>query len=119
MFEYIELSSSPYEESCAAVGADYYAERSRVECKTYKAQLERLHPIPEELSGDAYFGIKRFDHDFGSYREVVIHYNPEAEGAIAFALKVEGKCPENWDETAIAELTTKGFYAQENQCHTV
>lgn len=104
MFEYIELSSSPYEESCAALGSGDYAERSRVECRIYKAQLERLYPIPEELSGDAYFGIKTFNHDFGSYREVVINYNPEVEGAIAFALKVEGKCPANWDEVALEEL---------------
>lgn len=99
-FEYIELSSVPVTESCAQVGADDYHERSLLECRVYRSQLERQFPISEELGSDVYYKIKSFPHDFGSYREVVIYYNTDNDAAVEYAYKVEGDLPENWDEEA-------------------
>lgn len=106
-FEYIELSSSPINETGAQVGADDYWERSRIECKVYKQQLERMFPIPPELVDLVYFAIKKFEHDFGFYREVVIKYDYESEPACDFACHVDSNLPENWDKEARSQLETE------------
>lgn len=105
-YDYIELGSAPCDETCAALVDDDYEERSKIECKVYKHQLQRTFPIPPHLDGLVYFSIKRFEHDFGFYREVVIKFDEESEAACDFAYKIDGNTPLSWDDTAKAELKT-------------
>jgi hypothetical protein len=99
--DYIEIGSSPTSESCAQVGSENYYEQSRKEMKAFIKQLRRLF-------GDEPFGarlsIKAFPHDFGTYHEVVCHYEDTIKEAVDYAFKVENYCPESWDEESLLEL---------------
>ena len=109
MNNYLELGSAPYSEDCSQVGSDDYNDKSRVECKAYIQQLNRLFPsLPE----GCYFGVKSFPHDFCSYREVCIIYpsslenctcDVDGEAVCENCLKmndiyaIENELPEFWD----------------------
>jgi len=69
---YLELGPTPIEEESAQIGTKDFEEDNRIECLCYKHQLQRLFP-------NASLGIKRFEHDFGSYKEVVAYYEDESE----------------------------------------
>lgn len=92
--EYMELGPVPCNESCAQVGSDEYQDRAKAECRRYKALLEKTCPVPEGV--EASYAIKRFPHEFGSYYEVVVKYNPNNEAACNFAFEVEGNTPHTW-----------------------
>src|SRR6185369_11315598 len=64
--------------------------------------LERHFAIPAGVS--AQLMVKRFNHEFGSYREVCVSFDSESEAAIQYAYQVEVNCPQSWDETARYEL---------------
>lgn len=104
MYEYIELSSSPVKEECAQLGADDYEERSKIECRIYKQQLQRMFPIPAHLEEYVYFAIKKEEHDFGWYREVIIKYDYNNDAAADFAYNVEENVPEHWDDESKRQL---------------
>ena len=91
--DYLTIGSSPCEEDCAQVGTEDYRRRSILESNAF-IQLIRdslgLEPTGAKL------GIKWFPHDFGSYSEVVVHYNETMEDAVEYAYKVEGNCPTTW-----------------------
>ncbi len=95
MSDYIEIGSAPYDEECAQVGSDNYTINARRECRAYVNQLKRQFPKGR-------FGIKSFQHDFGSYYEVVAYYDTEEETQAAF--DAEGNSPANWDNEARIEL---------------
>jgi hypothetical protein len=52
----------------------------------------------------AQFRLKSFPHDFGSYHEVVMSFDPAVRTAAEFACRVEANLPAEWDELAKAEL---------------
>jgi hypothetical protein len=97
---HIEIGPAPTCETCAQVGADDYAVRSRRECAVFARMLERVFPIPEGVQ--AKFKVKTFDHEFGVYREVVVEYDGP-DGA-EYAYEVERSTPERWDPVAQFEL---------------
>lgn len=104
--DYLTISPTPTGEDCAQLGSPDYAERSSAECRAFVNQLKR------EL-GKPPFGaslrIKSFDHDFGSYKEVVVVYDENDEEAAEYAYKCESDCPEYWDDLALAELAERGY----------
>jgi hypothetical protein len=75
-----------------------------LECKVFIQQLQRLFPIPTELVGNVEFGIKAEQHDFGTYREVVIRGLYNIPQVAAFATRVENNAPTCWDHPARVEL---------------
>ena len=97
MRDYITIGSTPYEEDCAQVGSANYPERSRVECRAFKEQLLRIFGEPPE---GADIGVKSFDHDFGTYREVVCYYDEDEEESVRYAFKLEEEIPTQWDNEA-------------------
>lgn len=99
---FIEIGPSPTEEACAQVGSDDYQRESSIQCKVFKRMLARVFPLPDGL--DAVISVKGFLHDFGTYREVVCHYDPENEAETAYAFRLERETPERWDPIAIWEL---------------
>lgn len=95
------VGSSPYEEDCAQVGSDDYIEVAIKECKVFINQIRREfgeEPAETELK------IKSFNHDFGTYYEVVCYYNKNNEESLRYALKCENDCPLKWDKEALLEL---------------
>ena len=61
----------------AQVGSeDYYTTRRIERDVIYEfIQNDKRFKIPEQFSGMCHLAIKSFDHDFGSYDELVLKYN--------------------------------------------
>lgn len=98
MKDYLSLGCAPTDEDCAQVGSDDYGPRSRRECRAFvRALRKKFGPEPE----GARICVKKFPHDFGSYREVVVEYDDDNEEALQYALKVEDDLPKTWAETGI------------------
>lgn len=91
MSDYINIGSTPAEESCLPAGHP----NARRECEIYRRQLEREFP-------DGNFRVKGFPHDFGTYYEVVAGLGTELEQKAA--LEAEGEASPTWDEEARKEL---------------
>lgn len=101
MRDYLEIGSAPAGEDCSQVGSEGYADKARKECRALINQLRRIVG-PE--SGTAHLSIKSFPHDYGSYYEVVCHFDDDDSAAVEYAFKCERELPENWDEEAKKEL---------------
>jgi hypothetical protein len=93
--EFIDIGGSPAGESCAALGITEGFDRlNRLECHAYMAALQKVHgPAP---SGSQ-FSVHANRHDFGVYREVRFHFDPENEEHYAYMNKVENGL-DRWDE---------------------
>lgn len=105
MRDRLEIGPTPAEESCAQLGSDRYDRVWRAECNAYRNQLRRV--CGEEPDG-ATLRITSNSHDYGTYHDVAVEYDPDVPGALAYALKVEAEAPGEWDDEARAELTAKG-----------
>lgn len=108
MNEYIFIGSVPYDEECAQVGADNYAEQSRKESKAYVEQLWRIlkekRGIEKPVEGFDIV-VKNEYHDFGTYKEVAVKFDYDNDEAVKLAYEVEGELtPANWDEVAKQQL---------------
>lgn len=104
--EYIELGPVPCEENCAQVGDADFRKASNLEMSAYINQLRReFHSRLNVIE----FGKKWFDHDFGSYGEVVVYFNPDDDESFQAAYFVESHLPMTWDDEAIKELEDAGF----------
>lgn len=107
MRDYLELDSVPIEEPCAAVGADDYAKRARLECRAYIDQLERT--FPQAIAAGVYFTTRRHAHDFGTYYTVAIVYDDDDETETRAAFEIEGNMPTHWDDDARNFLAANGY----------
>jgi|SRR5690349_3997659 len=97
MRDYLNIGSTPSDESCAQVGRDGYAMQARRECRTFAEQLRRVFgPEPE----GAHIGVKGFPHDFGTYYEVVCWYDDDMPESVKYAFKIESETPTEWDTVA-------------------
>ena len=93
MRDYLNIGSSPAEESCVQVGCDDYSTLARAECKRYIDAIRlALGPEPD----GARLAIKGFPHDFGTYYEVICYYDDENEDAVTYAFKCESDAPVTW-----------------------
>lgn len=101
MLDFMNIGATPAEEECAQVGTPGYYERALKECRVFINQIRRV--VGPEPDG-ARLGTKVFDHDFGSYREVVCYYDDNNEEAVNYAFQCEGSGPLTWDEQAKEEL---------------
>ena len=54
---------------------------------------ETLGPEP----AGAELAIKSFPHDFGTYYEVVIWFEPDDAAAVAYAVRCEDDAPRTWN----------------------
>ena len=102
MRDYIEIGATPCDEDCAQVGSDNFRERATAESNAYLRQLIRMFGEPPE---GASMRVKWFNHDFGSYPEVVCYY--ESGDSAEYAFKLEGNAPREWDGEARKELGLK------------
>lgn len=95
MKDFIILSSAPIDEDCVQVTSEKpYIEEMKAECRRFKKLLEELFPNPPQ---SCYFAIKRFEHDFGGYYEVVVYYDDEDEVSCDYAFNVEDNLPLTWE----------------------
>lgn len=105
--DYLTLGPTPYGEGCQQLGPNYNPALANLELRTYLGQLRREFP-------NAILKIKHFQHDFGTYGEVVAifdEFNCEAEEA---AFDVENNMPEFWDEISKAALLSYSLKPESN-----
>jgi len=94
MQNYFCIGPSPCEENCAQVGEPGYREHALAECTRFIQLLrDTFGPEPE----GARLSIKWSEHDFGSYCEVVCHFNPDITGSIEYAQRCEDDAPTTWE----------------------
>ncbi len=95
--DYLNIGPSPASEDCAQLGKPDFYEQAKKECQAFKAQLIRAFGEPPQ---GARIASKAFQHDFGTYYEVVCYYQEDLEEAVDYAFKLENEMPEVWDEQA-------------------
>ena len=69
--DYLVIGSNGF----AQVGTPEYLEKNHVEMRALLEHLTNNFPIPDELSNMCFYKVKWFQHDFGSYSEIVLVYN--------------------------------------------
>jgi len=64
----------------AQLGSENYFAKNKVEMKYLLELIRDKFPIPEELKLLCRFAVKSFQHDFGTYQEIVVHFDDDAIG---------------------------------------
>ena len=104
MLEHLFIGSSPTDESCAQVGQDNYMEESRIECRRFIDLIrKKFGDEPEKTR----LAIKSSPHDFGTYLEVVVYFNPEDEESRQYAYAVEDNTPATWWDESVIDWKTE------------
>ena len=95
MRDFMDIGSTPSDEPCAQVGEDNYMERAREECNRFIELIRKK--LGEEPPG-ARLAVKSNPHDFGTYLEVVCHFEDSDEEARIYALRCESEAPRTWQD---------------------
>jgi hypothetical protein len=94
--DYINIGSTPCEEECAQVGSEDYGVRALAECRRFIEAIRlKLGPEPD----GARLTVKAFQHDLGTYHEVVCYHDDDNEAATQYAYDCESQAPERWTDT--------------------
>lgn len=85
--ETLTIGPAPAEEPCAQLGiTDLFEQANLLEISCYRAALIACHGAPP---AGAAFHVERNIHDFGTYRELAVRYDPDDDAAVAWAFTVE------------------------------
>lgn len=91
---YIEIGAGPCEEECAQVGDKDYCTRAMDECNRFIDLIrKKLGPEPD----GAKLKVMGFQHEFGTYHEVVCQYDDLKQESADYAYKVEANAPTHWE----------------------
>jgi hypothetical protein len=71
--DYLVVGSNGF----AQVGDPDYFTKAKIELQILYEFLQANYPIPDEFASKAYYYIKAFDHDFGTYHEVVVIFDDQ------------------------------------------
>ncbi len=94
MRDYLIIGSSSYDEDCVQVGDPHYYRNMLGECLRFMALRRTLvGPEPE----GAELCITAFEHDFGTYHEVVCWYDTMLPASFAYAQRCEDEMPATWE----------------------
>jgi hypothetical protein len=105
MRDYFSIGQTPSQEDCAQVGEPDYRRKALAECQRFIELIRAtLGPEPE----GAELAIKSFPHDFGTYYEVVIWFEPDDDAAVAYAVRCEDDAPRSWTNLANTSLPSVG-----------
>ena len=69
--DYLVIGSNGF----AQVGSPEYLEKNQVEMRVLLEYLTTNYPILEDFAQMCFYKVKWFQHDFGSYSEIVLIYN--------------------------------------------
>lgn len=105
--EILELGPTPASEDCTQLKDFSDSQDSADMIKEVSTYLEQLHRTFGEPPPQAELVIVKNDHDFGTYYEAGIMFEPDNDQASKYAYNVEGNLPENWDDKAIVSLMHK------------
>ena len=76
IMDYLNVGANGF----AQVGNESYFAKSKVEMNYLFHLVSEKFPIPEELKMLCSFAVKAFPHDFGTYHEIVLHFDDEQIG---------------------------------------
>ncbi len=94
MKDYISVGPCPTDEECVQLGDENYYPRARKECARFIEVIrKKLGAEPENCR----LATKSFQHDFGSYLEVVCFYDDEDSTSEEYAYKCESETPTTWN----------------------
>lgn len=93
MKDYIDLGSTPIEESCIQLGH----EGAREECDRYRDMCRTIFPQATEFN--VRFITKSNSHDFGAYYEVNAVCDDRDEQAMSYAFWCQDNQPMTWTDT--------------------
>lgn len=99
MRDYLNIAATPVDEDCVPCGENLA--KQRAECNAFIGQLRRQ--FGEEPEG-ARLSVKAFQHDYGTYYEVVCYYDDKYTESVDYAFKLEAETPEKWDDKALMLL---------------
>lgn len=89
------LGPAPADEQCVQVGSEGYEEKARAECKRY---IEAIKQVCGEPPEGARLKVESQAHDYGSYLEVVVEFDPSKQAAQDYASKCDEHAPRTWPE---------------------
>jgi hypothetical protein len=69
--DYLVIDSNGF----AQVGDPDYLTKAKIELRILLEFLPANYPVPDEFAPKAYYYIKTFNHDFGTYHEVVVIFD--------------------------------------------
>ena len=69
--DYLVVGSNGF----AQVGDPDYFTKAKIELRILHEFLQANYPVPDEFASKAYYYIKAFNHDFGTYHEVVVIFD--------------------------------------------
>lgn len=62
----------------AQIGDEHYFSKNRIEMRYLYDLIVNRFPIPDKLKFLCSFGIKAFNHDFGTYHEIILNFDDNA-----------------------------------------
>ena len=71
--DYLVVGSNGF----AQVGDPDYFTKAKIELRILLEFLQTNYPVPEEFASKANYSIKSFNHDFGTYHEVVVIFDDQ------------------------------------------
>ena len=71
--DYLVVGSNGF----AQVGDPDYFTKAKIELRILLKFLQTNYPVPEEFASKTYCCIKAFNHDFGTYHEVVVIFDDQ------------------------------------------
>ena len=71
--DYLVVGSNGF----AQVGDPDYFTKAKIELRILLEFLQANYPVPDEFASKTYFSIKAFNHDFGTYYELVVIYDDD------------------------------------------
>jgi hypothetical protein len=88
----------PAEEDAVQIGEPDYAQRAKTQCRAFIEAIRKT--LGQEPEG-ARLSVASQPHDFGSYYEVVVRFDPEDREAAEYAYRVEAKAPTTWTDAGM------------------
>lgn len=93
----MSFGTCPTDEDCVQTTDPDYETKALAEAKKYRdLLLEKFGAPPNSESYG--LSIQRERHDFGSYYDVVYHYDSNDEAQVKYAFHVEANLPLWWEE---------------------
>ena len=73
LMDYLVVGSNGF----AQVGDPDYFSKAKIELRILLEFLQANYPVPDEFAPKAYYHIKAFNHDFGTYHEIVVIFDDQ------------------------------------------
>lgn len=94
----LHIGPCPAEEHAVQVGDVDYARRAKIQSRAFVEAIRRTVGREPEY---ARLCVTSQPHDFGSYYEVVVRFDPNDREATEYAYRVEAKAPTTWEEAGM------------------